>query len=58
MSSHTDVDECSDSSLNFCGTEATCVNNPGSYTCTCNDGYVGDGFICSGKWLFVRNALC
>jgi len=39
-----DIDEC----ILFepCHEMAACVNSVGSYTCTCNDGYVGDGFFC------------
>ena len=32
-----------------CDSEATCSDGGGSYTCTCNDGYNGDGFNCTGK---------
>ena len=28
---------------NNCDTKATCVNNPGSYICQCQIGYVGIG---------------
>ncbi|XP_078691947.1 uncharacterized protein LOC144922177 [Branchiostoma floridae x Branchiostoma belcheri] len=40
-----DIDECATGTDN-CDSEATCTNTDGSFTCTCNDGYVGDGFIC------------
>ena len=30
----------------YCHQLATCTNERGSYTCTCNPGYVGDGFGC------------
>ncbi|KAJ0442170.1 putative EGF-like domain-containing protein [Helianthus annuus] len=36
----TDINECEDPN-NLCG--AVCTNTPGSYTCSCEDGYVGDG---------------
>ncbi len=45
----TDVDECADSTLNFCDAIATCSNNPGSFTCACPSGYIdanGDGTVC------------
>jgi len=35
-----------------CHTEATCINTDGNYTCTCKNGYEGDGFTCSGKAFF------
>ena len=44
-----DIDECSSGTYN-CDTNATCTNIPGSFTCTCNQGYTGDGVTCRGKW--------
>ena len=41
-----DEDECLDGSA-VCDEDATCSNNDGSYDCTCNEGYTGDGFKCS-----------
>ncbi|XP_078382733.1 pancreatic secretory granule membrane major glycoprotein GP2-like [Oculina patagonica] len=39
----TDIDEC-DISIHDCLNDlATCTNTLGSFTCTCNSGYVGDG---------------
>jgi hypothetical protein len=40
-----DVDEC-EKRTDSCDIHATCVNIPGSYTCNCNPGYSGDGFVC------------
>ncbi|XP_078382666.1 uncharacterized protein LOC144665310 isoform X2 [Oculina patagonica] len=37
-----DLDECS-ASKPVCHVKAQCQNNIGSYNCSCNDGYVGDG---------------
>jgi hypothetical protein len=42
-----DVNECVTESP--CHTNATCNNTDGSYTCTCDTGYSGDGFSCDGK---------
>ncbi|GKC49939.1 wall-associated receptor kinase 2-like protein [Tanacetum coccineum] len=36
-----DINECDDPNSNIC--EGICTNTPGSYTCRCKDGYVGDG---------------
>ena len=44
-----DVNECSNVSLNECDMNASCMDTIGSYVCTCNDGYLGDGFNCSGE---------
>ena len=43
-----DMDECADSNLNNCDTDATCTNADGSYQCACNIGYTGDGTTCQG----------
>ena len=40
-----DIDECEDS--NPCAGEARCVNSVGGFLCTCQAGYVGDGFECT-----------
>ena len=39
------VNEC-DLGYHSCNEMATCIDVPGSYTCKCNDGYYGDGFVC------------
>jgi hypothetical protein len=41
------VNECVTESP--CHTNATCNNTDGSYTCTCDAGYTGDGFSCGGR---------
>ena len=43
-----DVDECSTGTDN-CHAQATCSNTPGSFTCTCSNGYEGNGRVCSRK---------
>ncbi|MEE6519725.1 hypothetical protein FKM82_017448 [Ascaphus truei] len=47
----TDVDECQ-TGRSRCHSLATCTNTPGSYYCTCNPGYIGDGFTCREDRLF------
>ena len=37
-----DVDECA-TDKHRCMIRATCMNTLGSYTCSCPDGYTGDG---------------
>ena len=37
-----DIDECTDGS-DDCDAQATCADTVGSFTCTCNAGYTGDG---------------
>lgn len=32
-----------------CSDQASCSFTDGNVTCTCNTGYDGDGFTCSGK---------
>ncbi|KAL4229260.1 Mucin-4 [Mactra antiquata] len=36
----TDINECSDSSIHKCPDNSVCINTPGSFTCTCNTGYL------------------
>ena len=43
----TDVDECV-LGLDVCDGDATCVDTVGSYTCSCDEGYTGDGLSCEG----------
>ena len=40
-----DVNECSAS---VCDVNANCQNNIGSYVCSCNAGFTGDGNTCTG----------
>ena len=43
-----DVNECNDGNHN-CSANATCINEMGSYTCDCKDGFSGDGYVCIGR---------
>jgi len=48
MCGNVDTDECATNTAK-CDTHASCSNTPaGSYTCTCNIGYNGNGFTCDG----------
>ena len=40
-----DINECS-FSPSVCDVNANCQNNAGSYTCSCNAGFIGDGNTC------------
>ena len=45
-----DLDEChadSNGQWNVCDDNASCTNNPGSYTCSCLPGFAGDGWQCA-----------
>ena len=45
-----DIDECM-MNAHSCDDNATCSNINGSYECTCNSGYSGDGFSCTSESL-------
>eukprot|EP00736_Rhodelphis_marinus_P011348 Rmarinus@m.6642 len=52
------VDEC-DTSTHNCHEDASCVDTEWSYTCSCNDGYTGDGvIICTDISTCVRDDAC
>ena len=44
----TDADECAMDKHN-CSSDGDCANVMGSYQCTCNPGFTGDGKTCQGK---------
>ena len=43
-----DVNECT-TDAHSCNVNAYCNNTNGSYNCTCNPGYSGNGISCTGK---------
>ena len=47
-----DTDECADPYA--CDFDAQCVNMPGTYECTCNSGFSGDGKVCLGKKIWAK----
>ena len=36
--------------MDICQINATCSNIDGSYTCTCSEGYTGNGTLCQGQY--------
>ena len=55
-----DVNECVSGTDN-CDANAVCTNTNGSYICTCNAGYEGDGVTCTGNFnkfeIFLKQRL-
>ena len=45
---YADINEC-ESEENNCHENANCTNTEGSFTCSCNPGYTGDGVNCTSK---------
>ena len=43
-----DIDECVEGTHD-CQEKAYCTNHDGSFNCTCNSGYMGNGTSCQGK---------
>ena len=43
-----DVDVCTIQRVN-CTSNASCHNVDGSYNCSCNEGFQGNGTFCEGK---------
>ena len=51
-----DIDECFDDTHD-CSENARCENVLGSYTCTCNLGFVGNGQTCKSEFFVGRKFL-
>ena len=37
-----------------CGSNATCENTLGSYSCPCKPGFTGEGLSCTGKYILPK----
>ena len=55
LSIRPDIDECA-METDMCDMNANCTNTDGSYDCTCDNGYSGDGLTCS-ECLIVKKML-
>ena len=53
----TDINECASPEANDCDPNAECSNTEGSYICSCNEGYTGDGRNCTGTVLHAWNLI-
>ena len=53
---YSDLDECARGEDN-CHPWANCTNTPGSFKCTCKEGYAGDGVRCYGKINMQKKAF-
>ena len=47
-----DFNECS-RNPNPCSINADCTNTEGSYECECHVGFLGDGWTCKSKCVFI-----
>ena len=48
---YADINECEVDDSNNCHENAQCTNTVGSFTCSCNPGYTGDGVNCTSTLL-------
>lgn len=49
-----DLNECS---LGVCDVFAHCTNTIGSFKCTCNEGYQGNGLQCTGEHHYIQTTF-
>ena len=52
----TDINECTEDT-HSCDGNASCTNTNGSYNCTCNFGFEGDGLNCTGMYGKIKLVL-
>ena len=51
-----DINECTNATHN-CHDNATCTNLDGSFNCTCNPGYMGNGTFCEGNKFLEQKTI-
>ena len=49
-----DVNECSEG-VDDCDINSDCADTDGSFSCTCREGYLGNGTFCSSKMLSIQS---
>ena len=54
---YADINECGSDDFNNCHENSQCTDTVGSYTCSCNPGYTGDGFTCTSKSIMERDYI-
>ena len=47
-----DIDECLSAQHNCHYSDANCINSKGSFNCTCQHGYQGNGSYCEGLYKY------
>ena len=53
---NTDINECSEGT-DDCDINSDCADTDGSFTCTCREGYLGNGTFCSSKMLLPLHCI-
>ena len=52
-----DIDECKAAEAHNCSVNAFCNNTESAYNCTCEPGYLGDGWNCTGNCLLYEETF-